>query len=289
LDLVQLLQLAFQLSTILTVFGFGLAAGVEDVLHLVRHPRMLLISLVSMFSVMPFVALGLAWVFDPPQGARVALVALALSPVPPMLLGKARRAAGRASYALGLTATVSILSIVLVPALVEFLGALMGRPFQLGPLAVAGQVLVAVVLPLAAGMLVRAFLPRVAERVEKPFAKVANVALAAATVLLLVAVFPQLLAVLTLVTIAAIAVFIVLGLAVGHLLAGPDPGDSAVLALSSALRHPGIALAIASGNFPSLDFGAVIILYLLTAAVVCTSYSKWMNKRAAARLTAGRE
>ena len=95
---------------------------------------------------------------------------------------------------------------------------------------------------------VRACLPRVAERVEKPFAKVAKVALAAATVLLLVAVFPQLLAVLALVTIAAIAVFIVLGLAVGHLLAGPDPGDSAVLALSSALRHPGIALAIASGN-----------------------------------------
>jgi hypothetical protein len=95
---------------------------------------------------------------------------------------------------------------------------------------------------------VRACLPRVAQRVEKPFAKVAKVALAAATVLLLVAVFPQLLAVLTLVTIAAIAVFIVLGLAVGHLLAGPDPGDSAVLALSSALRHPGIALAIASGN-----------------------------------------
>jgi hypothetical protein len=95
---------------------------------------------------------------------------------------------------------------------------------------------------------VRACLPRVAQRVEKPFAKVAKVALAAATVLLLVAVFPQLLAVLTLVTMAAIAVFIVLGQAVGHLLAGPDPGDSAALALSSALRHPGIALAIASGN-----------------------------------------
>jgi BASS family bile acid:Na+ symporter len=130
---------------------------------------------------------------------------------------------------------------------------------------------------------VRAFLPRVAERVEKPFAKVAKVALAAATVLLLVGVFPQLLAVLTLVTIAAIAVFIVLGLAVGHLLAGPDPGDSAVLALSSALRHPGIALAIAAGNFPSLDFGAVVILYLLTAAIVCAPYTKRMYKRQLAR------
>jgi predicted Na+-dependent transporter len=139
LDLVQLLQLAFQVSTILTVFGFGLRAGVEDVLYLVRHPRMLLISLVSMFIVMPFVALGLA--------------------------------------------------------LVEFLGALMGRPFRQGPAAVAGQVLLAVVLPLAAGMLLRTFLPRLAHRVEGPAAHVAKAELAAATVLLIVAAFPQLLAV----------------------------------------------------------------------------------------------
>jgi BASS family bile acid:Na+ symporter len=283
LDLVQLLQLAFQVSTILTVFGFGLAASVEDVLYLVRHPRMLLISLVSMFIVMPFVALGLALVFDPPQVARVALVALALSPVPAVLPAKVRGAAGRASYGLGLMATISILSIVLVPALVEFLGALMGRPFQLGPSAVAGQVLVAVVLPLAAGMLVRAFLPRLAHRVEEPATRVAKVVLAAATVLLLVAAFPQLLAALTISTVAAIAAFTVLGLAFGHVLAGPDPGDSAVLALSSALRHPGIALAIAAGNFPSLDFGAVVILYLLTAAIVCAPYTKRMYKRQLAR------
>ena len=41
----------------------------------------------------------------------------------------------------------------------------MDRPFEIGPAAIAGQV-VAVVLPLVAGMLLRAFLPRVAERLE---------------------------------------------------------------------------------------------------------------------------
>jgi predicted Na+-dependent transporter len=51
----------------LTVFVFGLGATVEDVLHLVRRPRMLVISLVSMFIVMPFIALALAVAFDPPH------------------------------------------------------------------------------------------------------------------------------------------------------------------------------------------------------------------------------
>jgi hypothetical protein len=158
----ELLKLAVQVSIMLTVFGFGLGATVEDVLYLVRHPRKLLISLVSMFIVMPFIALALVLVFDPPQVARVALVALALSPVPPVLLTRQRKAGGRASYGLGLTAAVSILSIVLLPALVAFLGRIMDKPFEMGPAAVAGQVVVAVVLPLAAGMLVRAF-PRLAQ------------------------------------------------------------------------------------------------------------------------------
>jgi BASS family bile acid:Na+ symporter len=282
MDPAQILKLALQVSIMLTVFGFGLRATLEDLLYLVRHPRMLVISLVSMFIVMPFIALALVLVFDPPQVARVALVALALSPVPPILLTRQRKAGGRDSYGLGLTAAVSILSIVLIPALVAFLGRLMDRPFEMGPAAVAGQVVVAVVLPLAAGMLVRAFLPRVAEQLAKPAALVANVLLFAAAVVVLVAAFPRLAQVLTFGTVAAVVAFTVLGLAFGHILAAPDPGDSAVLALASAVRHPGIALAIAGANFPSLDVGAVIILYLVIGAVVCLPYMKRMHRRAVA-------
>jgi BASS family bile acid:Na+ symporter len=118
--------------------------------------------------------------------------------------------------------------------------------------------------------------------VQKPLTVVANVVLLAATVVLLVAAFPQFRDVLTLSTVAAFALFAVLGLAFGHIMAGPVPGDSQVLALACALRHPGIALALAAANFPSLRFGAVIILYLIIGAIVCVPYVKWMQKRIAA-------
>jgi BASS family bile acid:Na+ symporter len=147
----------------------------------------------------------------------------------------------------------------------------------------------AVVLPLAAGMLVRAFMPLVAGRVEKPVAVAANVLLLAAALFLLVTVFPKLGEVLTVGTVAAFVAFTVLGLAFGHIMAGPEPGDSSVLALASALRHPGIALAIAGANFPSLDFGPVIILYLLIGAVLCIPYMKRMQKRSAALLAPDRK
>jgi BASS family bile acid:Na+ symporter len=289
MDTPRVLVLAFQVSIMLTVFGFGLRATVADVLFVVRRPRVLTISLVSMFMVMPFIALVLAVALDPPRVGLVALVALALSPVPPTLLGKERHDGGRPSYGLGLTAAVSVLSIVLVPALVAFLGRLTNQPFSIGVAAVAGQVLVSVVVPLAAGMLVRAFLPRMAERVKKPVALVANVLLLAAVVVLLVAGFPQFVEVLNVRTIVAFVVFTVLGLAFGHIMAGPAPEDSRVLALAGALRHPGIALAITNANFPSLQFGAVIVLYLLVGALVCFPYVRWLKKRAPARQIAGRQ
>ena len=55
---------------------------------------------------------------------EIALVALAISPVPPLLPGKEGKAGGRAAYGLGLMAVVSILAIVVVPLWVQLLGLL---------------------------------------------------------------------------------------------------------------------------------------------------------------------
>ena len=50
-------------------------------------------------------------------------------------------------------------------------------------------------------------------------------------------------------------------LAVGHVMGGPDPHQSAVLALSNAYRHTAIAISIASTNFRDEQFGATVLLY----------------------------
>ena len=63
-------------------------------------------------------------------------------------------------------------------------------------------------------------------------------------------------------------VFAGVGLAAGHLLGGPDPENRTVLALSTATRHPGVAIALAAANFPDQKLGpAAVFLYLLVSAV----------------------
>ena len=135
-----------------------------------------------------------------------------------------------------------------------------------------------VLLPLAIGMIVHAATPHLAERIEKPAAVIANVLLCLAGIVFLVAVAPALWALVGEGTLVAMTIFAVTGLIVGHLLGGPEPSHSIVLALSSACRHPAIAMAIAAAAFPHEHFGAPIILYLLVGIIIGLPYIAYVRK-----------
>ena len=66
----------------------------------------------------------------------------------------------------------------------------------------------------------------------------------------------------------------------GHTLGGPDPDERATLALASAMRHPGIAAAIASLNVPDEPrVLAAIMLYLLVATAGTSLYGVWRSRQ----------
>jgi BASS family bile acid:Na+ symporter len=82
-------------------------------------------------------------------------------------------------------------------------------------------------------------------------------------------------------TLAAMLAFSLIGLGVGHLLGGRVPGDRATLALSTAARHPGVAMAIAKVNFPEQTLVLpAVLMYILLNAIVSLGYSRWAAKRA---------
>ena len=83
MDLKQLVLLALQVSILCTVFGFGLNTLVHDLLYLARRPGLLLRSVLSVLVVMPVLAVAFSKTLNLPHATEVALVALAISPVPP--------------------------------------------------------------------------------------------------------------------------------------------------------------------------------------------------------------
>jgi BASS family bile acid:Na+ symporter len=88
-------------------------------------------------------------------------------------------------------------------------------------------------------------------------------------------------------TVLAIAIFVAIGLLTGHLLGGPDDEDRTALALATATRHPGVAIAVLHAIGP-VDPGVVpvVVLYLLVGMVAAAPYVAW-RKRAHAAAKSG--
>ena len=251
MDLKQLVVLALQVSIVCTVIGFGLRTTVHDLLYLVRRPGLLARSFLAMFVVMPVVAVLLALLFDFRPTVERALVFLSMSPMPPLLPLKETKAGGDQGHALGLMAILALLSIAVIPLEILMLQSLVGRPLELASGAVVRVILISTLAPLAVGIVVRSFMPGLADWIEKPAGAHGK------------------------------GTFSVdgrrtarrhracdlcgnprphrrhrhsrlssRGTRCGPRAGRPNPDNSVVLALSTACRHPAIALSIAAANFP---------------------------------------
>jgi len=282
MDLKQLVILGAQLSVLCTVVGFGLKTTTDDLLYLSRRPGLLVRSVLAVFVVMPIVAVLLTRLFDFRRTVEIALIALSISPMPPLLPQRKTKAGGDTKYALGLMALLALLAVIVVPAALSILELVFGRSLAIASGIVVRLVLLTTLLPLAAGMFVRAYLPRLAASIAKPLALVAAILIPAVVVALLVSMAPAMWALVGDGTLIAMAVFVTIGFAVGHTLGRPDPDHSIVLALSTACRHPAIALSIAGASFPEERFGAAILLYVLLSFFAGIPYLAWQRRHAQA-------
>jgi BASS family bile acid:Na+ symporter len=278
MDMKQLVAVALQVSVALTVFGFGLKTTTADLLYLIQRRGLLMRSLLAVFVVMPVVVVGLTQLFVFRPAVEIALVALAISPMPPLLPQRQAKAGGDTNYGLGLMAVLALMAIVMVPLALAVIGWILGRSLAMAPGALLRILLISTILPLVAGMAVRALLPAAAAAMLKPVTLGAKGLLLPAALVLLVATAPAVWALVGDGTIVAIVLFLVIGFVVGHVMGGPDPDHSVVLGLSSACRHPAIAFSIAAANFPEERFGAVIVLYLLLGVVVGLPYLAWQRR-----------
>jgi bile acid:Na+ symporter, BASS family len=280
MNLHQAIMIIIQVSIFLTVFGYGLQATGEDALYLVRRPLVLVRSFIAMFVIMPIVAVVLTTVFHFHLAVEITLLALAISPIPPLLPRRQVMSGGRASYALGLMATVALLSIGFIPLVLYMMGWFFNETITTAPGAVTRLVLLTILVPLAVGMAFRAIATKLAVRIVKPVKLISIVLLGLGSLAIIVAALPTMISLIGDGTILVIVGFVAIGLMVGHLFGGRDHDDQVVLAISTACRHPAIALAIAAAAFPDqkkLVIGA-LLLYLLLNVIVSIPYVMWQRR-----------
>jgi BASS family bile acid:Na+ symporter len=168
----------------------------------------------------------------------------------------------------------------MVPLCVFLLGLAFGREASFGPEAIARLIATTVLAPLIAGLVVAHFAPAVAARIAPWLARLGNLLLLVAAVPVLIVAWPKIIALTGDGAVIAMAAVIASAVLAGHWLGGPAPEERAALAVASAQRHPGIALAIATLNVPEEPrIPAAVILYLLIALAATFLYARWQRTR----------
>ncbi|MGC4118485.1 MAG: bile acid:sodium symporter [Myxococcales bacterium] len=280
--LVAFVMVAVALGVPALMLAQGTTVEAGQLLYLVRRPGLLARSVFAAVVAAPCFVLLIGWLLRPEPAALVGLAVLAASPVAPVMLVNVRRATGGAEFVASLHLTLAILSIATTPLVLALLSRSLGFEATARPLAVAGQVGRALVLPFLLGVAARTWTPSFANRARRPLAALAATVLLLAVLALLVR--PETWHVLGAMrprSYLAMGALLLACLAVGEALGGASSERRAALALEAAARNPGLALLIGSQNFDPHRALAVLLPYVLLTVALISLYVGWRARRLA--------
>ena len=284
MDPVILLKAAMVGSIALIVFSVGLGVAPGTIAGFLKDPRPAARAMLAMFVVMPLIVLAVTYVFPVAPAVLAALLALSISPMPPILARKEQKAGAEFDYAIGIQVAATFLSLAAAPLWILVFEQLSGRDLPFGAGAMLKTLLATVIAPLVLGIAVNRLTPALAKTLARPANLVAVVVQLAASVIMLWKLAPVMGATLGNGTLAIMVLVALLGLGVGYLLGGPHEGNRGALALATSARHPGVAIGLAIGLFAgevTPVVGAVLV-YFLVSAVIGMPVLKLIRKRGAA-------
>jgi bile acid:Na+ symporter, BASS family len=259
------------------MFSVGLGIAANELRLVWERPALMARGLFSVLVAVPALALAITRSLDLPRFAEIGIVLMAISPGAPVALRRSLGAGGHHAFAPSLQICVALLATFTMPLSIAVLNQVYAGQASITSWSVAKQVFVAQLLPLAAGMAVRHFFRALAELLEPRLARAGNLLLVVFVIVVLIDVWH--ITVDAGVRLApAIALTTVGALAVGHLLGGPEPATRTAVAITSALRNPGLALLVATLNAAPPTLMGTVLAYVLVSVFVVALYAVWRRR-----------
>lgn len=285
MDAAALVKLCILISVFSIVVSIGMRSRPADTLALIEHPAQALRATLSLFVVMPLFVIFITWVLPLTPPLPAALIALSLSPMPPILPKKEAKTGGEADYVISLQVLATLTSLLVAPLLIAVAEQVFDVKVAFSPGNMFTTLLLTIFAPLAVGMLTRRYLPKLAARLAGPLGQVAMVTLVLGGIAIVYAVGPRMIEAIGSGVIWTALLIVVVALAVGHALGGPHEGNRGALAVATAARHPGVAIGMGTLYYP-LDQGAVVavvLIYTVVSMLVSIPYIQWRRRVVAAR------
>jgi BASS family bile acid:Na+ symporter len=277
-----LTKVVIPIALAIIMFGVGLVLTVADFRRVAEMPRPVIVGLFCQTVLLPVVCYGLVLGFGLPPEFGVGLMILAASPGGATANIFSHLARGDVALNITLTATNSILALVSLPLIVGLsLRGLMGAERSIAlPLDKLIQTFAIVLIPVGAGMLVRAKRPVLANRLNKPMRTLAFAVLLGLILAAIAKDRQKVLEGFRLVGLPALT-FNLVSLAVGYLvpLALKLPKRQAIaIGMEIGLHNAALAIAVATNVLDNVSMSVSPIIYSIMMFFTAGVFGLWVGR-----------
>ena len=158
------------LALAIIMLGLGLSLTLNDFKRIVKYPKAMVVGLVSQMLILPLVCFYIARIFGLSPELSVGLMLLAASPGGPTANLYSHLSKGDVALNVSLTAVNSLLTLFTLPLIVNLSIAYFMESGQVIPMQFkkVAEVFIIVLVPVAFGMIVKAKLPAISAKLNRP-------------------------------------------------------------------------------------------------------------------------
>jgi bile acid:Na+ symporter, BASS family len=265
-------MLSFVVSSMLAM-GAGLT--IAQIIQPLRNVRLVLLALLANFVLMPLGAVALAKTLRLEEPFGVGLLLLGCAAGAPFLPKLAELAKGNLAFAVGIMVLLMVVTVGYLPIVLPLL--LSG--VIIDPWKIARSLVLLMLLPLAAGLALKAYYEDLAARVKPTLDWISNVSLILLVLLITAANIDKVLQVFGTFGILAALLFIALGVGIGWLLGGPHVDIKRVMALGTGQRNIAAALVVGSESFDDPKVVVMVIVVAIVGLIILMPLSRALGKR----------
>ena len=256
----DLMVLVFVVSSVLSV---GLNLSVSQIVAPLRRARLVALTLVANFVVVPAVAVAIAKMMLLSEPQAVGLILLGAAAGAPFLPKLVEVGKGDVAFSVALMVLLMIGSLAYLPLVLPRL--LPG--VSVNSLRIAQSLLVTMILPLCVGLYVKARRESFAVLLRPMMSRLSNITLIIVLVLIPAMNWQSLLEFLGTRAIPASVLFVGVSFGAGYVLGGPTREARQVLGFGTAARNIPAALLVGGQNFDDPHVAIMVIVVALLSLI----------------------
>lgn len=249
--------------------AIGLGVPLSDVWGVARSGRLLARAALANYVCVPAVATSLLLLFQAEPLVAAGFLITAVCPGAPYGPPLTALAKGNMGVSVGLMVVLAGSSAIVAPLLLYWLLPWIsgGKLLQIDAAKMVATLLTTQLLPLALGLALRQWRPRLAKLLLKPANRL-SAALNLSVIGLIVAVQLDSLIAVRMRGLAGMLALVLAALAAGWLLSTPGGGDRKAMAITTGVRNVGVSLVIAASSFPATAAVTATLVFGLFQTVV---------------------